>query len=463
VEEVDWRPDGRLLAVGCNDQLIYIWDTAAKQPLSALEGHENDGIHVKFSHSGRFLVSSCLDHTIRLWDPVRGQELVRAAGDFIDLSADDQHLSLTEEGGHLELWGVSDGGECLTLHHGMVGNRTPRPADGGVQGVAFGKNERLLASGGGDGVRLWDLSASVADIAHLRSARSTMLFRPGDGSLLTYCQDGARLWPVQSGGEKGNEVIRIGPPRVLNVPSGKSVAGRVCWVGDGRSVLSVDEARHQVVRFSLAGAAEESRLPAIPNLDRVAVSPDGHWAATGTWPVSHIRVWDIERRELVTTLVKGARSAAFSPDGHWLVTSPDQDQVCRFWHIGSWRPGPEIESTAGQCSALAFAPDGSLLAFEGTSDHSVKLIRVDTGQEVATLTAPEPMGISGLCFSADGSRLAVATSGHIIHVWDLRAIRRQLSELGLDWKLPAYRDSPPARPIRIDVPPPDPRALLQQL
>jgi hypothetical protein len=47
------------------------------------------------------------------------------------------------------------------------------------------------------------------------------------------------------------------------------------------------------------------------------------------------------------------------------------------------------------------------------------------------------------CFSPDGIRLVtVSQGGSSIHVWDLRAIHRQLAERGLDGDLPPY--PPPA-------------------
>jgi hypothetical protein len=53
--------------------------------------------------------------------------------------------------------------------------------------------------------------------------------------------------------------------------------------------------------------------------------------------------------------------------------------------------------------------------------------------------------------SPDGSRLVLTTNdGPAVHVWDLRAIRRQLGEMGLDWDAPAYPQDDPAR---ADLPP----------
>ena len=40
-----------------------------------------------------------------------------------------------------------------------------------------------------------------------------------------------------------------------------------------------------------------------------------------------------------------------------------------------------------------------------------------------------------------------------MHVWDLRAIRKHLTEMGLDWDAPAYSDDDPAGPSAPPLPP----------
>ena len=57
-------------------------------------------------------------------------------------------------------------------------------------------------------------------------------------------------------------------------------------------------------------------------------------------------------------------------------------------------------------------------------------------------------------FSPDGSRLVVTTNdGPAVHVWDLRAIRKHLAGMGLDWDAPAYPDDDPASPSAPPLPP----------
>src|SRR5262249_3453006 len=54
------------------------------------------------------------------------------------------------------------------------------------------------------------------------------------------------------------------------------------------------------------------------------------------------------------------------------------------------------------------------------------------------LLAPDAHRIECLRFSPEGSQLAASTQGRVIQLWDLRAIRQELREVGLDWDLPPY-------------------------
>jgi len=127
-----------------------------------------------------------------------------------------------------------------------------------------------------------------------------------------------------------------------------------------------------------------------------------------------------------------------TPDGRWLVTAPPGDAPLRSWEVGSWQPGPTVPRPSAKPLALAPSPDGTVLV--SMEPGPPRFFHPVTGKELATLEAPRNYGgAAGARFSPDGAWLAVATGNHTIHVWDLRAIRRGLAELDLDWELPAYR------------------------
>ena len=112
------------------------------------------------------LISSSWDGTMRVWDPVRGTHLLTLPAGLLGIGPDDRQVALREHDSRLGLWELADGRECRALHHGMVGNRTPRPEDWGPHAVDFSPDGRLLASSDTDGVRLWDPSTG-APIAHM--------------------------------------------------------------------------------------------------------------------------------------------------------------------------------------------------------------------------------------------------------------------------------------------------------
>ena len=91
------------------------------------------------------------------------------------------------------------------------------------------------------------------------------------------------------------------------------------------------------------------------------------------------------------------------------------------------------------------SPDGRLAVVEDTS-KVLRLVEIETGRILARLESPDQQCDGVATFSPDGSRLVVTTNEPpCVHVWDLRAIRRRLGEMGLDWDQPPYPALPPVR------------------
>jgi hypothetical protein len=166
-----------------------------------------------------------------------------------------------------------------------------------------------------------------------------------------------------------------------------------------------------------------------------------------------VRVWDVASDRPVEPLPSGIGDrtfgqVAFSPDGRWLVDGWQANYLIR--RVGHWEEIPHIlprENPGSDAAPAAFSPDSRLLAIAHTPVE-VQLIDLTTFEEVARLLAPGAQYITRMRFSPDGSCLAVATENDKrIQLWDLRAIRRKLQQLGLDWELPPY---PPEGPQTSD-------------
>jgi WD40 repeat protein len=72
---VAWHPDGKLLATGCDDRRIYLWDGNTGEPRGVLEGHGWEVHDLAFNHKGDWLASFGWDMTLRLWDVATRKQL----------------------------------------------------------------------------------------------------------------------------------------------------------------------------------------------------------------------------------------------------------------------------------------------------------------------------------------------------------------------------------------------------
>jgi hypothetical protein len=92
----------------------------------------------------------------------------------------------------------------------------------------------------------------------------------------------------------------------------------------------------------------------------------------------------------------------------------------------------------GATGHSVFSDDGRLVAVR-SSFSTLQLIDPNRGTPVAELHTPHAERIGYFCFNHQGDRIAVRyLTTKAVEIWDLRLIRAQLKELGLDWDLPDY-------------------------
>jgi Tfp pilus assembly protein PilF len=325
---------------------------------------------------------------------------------------------------------VADGRECRTL------TQTPAGADEPlyISAPALHHDGRLLAVGLDTGFGLWD-AATGSPLALLPcySPVNGVLFEPS-GALLTAGRAGLFRWPVRADPAEPTR-LRVGPPQRLPSPP---AAMRLAQSRDGNVLAVVNRAivgfhPHEggwILRRDRAGTP--LRIDERADLADVAVSPDGRWVATVNHQKGIIKVWDARDGHLEKTLAEwGGLWPRFSRDGRWLSTGADGG---RLYAVGTWAPGPRLGGYGGD-----FSPDGKLVAL--ATEGPPRLVDAVTGRACATLAGPLREAVRYPTFSPDGTRLMGIIRRGVV-VWDLRAVRRELAELGLDWEPPAY---PPAQ------------------
>jgi WD40 repeat protein len=301
---------------------------------------------------------------------------------------------------------------------------------------------RLLAAAARDSsVVLIDLAAG-REVAALSAPDERPILWEPSGSLLTCGKSGLLRWPVRAD-PAAPARYRLEPREQL-LPNGN----RFLWGSnsDGQTLVTPDFSRGAVV-VHRARPSHTVRLRPQQDVRNCAVSPDGRWVATGSHENTDglgAKVWDAATGEPVKELqVPGFCEVAFSPDGRWLLTTSGG---CRLWEVGSWKEGPKVGGATG-----CFSPNGQLLAVEDSAG-AIRLVRPESGGEVARLEAPEQTRLMPRCFTPDGTQLiATGVDTRALHVWNLRRIQKELVRLGLDWDAPPYPEAADGVPEPIEV------------
>jgi len=144
----------------------------------------------------------------------------------------------------------------------------------------------------------------------------------------------------------------------------------------------------------------------------------------------------------------------FSPDGRWFFLSSGLE--CSLFRVGVWeRPVWTVRRSQPLAlgTPFSFSRDGALLAMTALP-KAIRLVWAETGEELATFEEPDGGSVAAVEMSPSGRWVAAGLESGELKLWDLFAIRRELSRLGLDWDgPPALRNEPQRdpRPLRFEV------------
>jgi WD40 repeat protein len=181
------------------------------------------------------------------------------------------------------------------------------------------------------------------------------------------------------------------------------------------------------------GAPGKVKLPEIKPtapvksaISSLAFQPGGSILALGRY--REVELVDGAKRSPAGKLTGHAnqvRAVAFSPDGK-LIAAAGGDPA-RFGEIKIWSVAErkELRSMRGHRDnifAVAFSPDGAKLA-TCSYDRLIKIWDVATGEEIKTLK-DHTDAVFAVAFSPDGKRLASASADRTVKIWEVASGQR---------------------------------------
>ncbi len=435
VSSVAWSPNGEQLATACYDHNVYLWNrsTPTASP-KILRGHGTKVRHVAFNRSNSLLMSYSWDSTTRWWDPQTGAFLFSAAVRGLQFSADGKWVGVEYPGEAAGRWRLAPGLISRTLH-GHSNSSI-------VAAVAFGPQSDVLASAGTmDGVRFWNVQTSHP-AEHVFQEPAYDIKFLSENQLLVATQNGFYL--SELGRERVPKTIdrwsdywniALGRRKLLsNLPTRSIAVTR-----DGVLIASgTSVGRHFLFQHnSNEPPCRTSEWDIPEGISFTAISPNGEWVVYAVKQHPSIYARNTKTGETTLLPVGGSARLTFSPDGRYLVVGRFDGNTAL--EVGSWKKAFELETSAAGFGNVAFSRDMNLLAV--VDFRKIRLLSFPDRVPLASLRVLDeedllssfPEGAASPAFSKDGRWLAIGAGHGTLRLWDLHAVRRQLSKLQLDW------------------------------
>ena len=407
LNDVVMGADGTLVTSG-DDGTVIAWDLQTGRERGRVSGPDprEDVYNPEVSADGSVIAGGwSTSRTVRIHDVRSGTTVATFDVDrgwVLALSPDGRRIALSVEEGRLAVFEVATGRKVVDLAgEGLWA------AD-----LAWSPDGRWVSGSlEGSGGRVWD--ADTGELVAMLVPGHTgyapvMKWSPDSTMVATAGHDGtARVWR-----RSGEDFVHVATLSALSTRDGLLGAAftpdsRLLYAG-GFDVLS----SITVFDVSAAGSAEWATVAAPLEWSGLAFAPDGGELYLGS-ETTDARVVDPTSgrslgtvgRQLDATRVgeQMAREVEVSPDGLLAMASEDGVRV-----VDPSTGEPVLEYTPEQWwpAALAWSPDGLLLAVAGHDDGSTVVLDL-SGNEVGRVQEEEPYVAISVAFSPDGTRLAV--------------------------------------------------------
>lgn len=284
-------------------------------------------------------------------------------------------------------------------------------------------------------MRVWDVA--TAALRHQQGENGTLggpIAVSPDEKLLACGHEAVSLWDLATG------------KRVQRVPTGARWIDALGWLDDkklvlvGGNVIDQSDSERWIAVWD-AGEQKETRRLGLGkepvwghHTAFRAFSPDGQFLVSSQFaigsssgPVPPTFLWRTTKGKRLHQIggkdTGGGRAVAFSPDGRMLATPDWWTAPIQVWEVATGKERRRLPaSDEARVDSIAFSPDGRLLV-AGDCYGRIHVWDLANGKEVKTLAGHDG-AISCLAFTEDGKLMASGSEDTTVLVWDLADIAK---------------------------------------
>ena len=466
ISKLIFSPDGTLLVSADYDNVPpRLWDVTTGKLIKTLtKDLDIYNRHIlNFSKDGKTLACSATSaktrsRKIELWDVATKTLRTTLSKTKLDskfgqlaFSPDSKTVARANRNGEIQVWDVNTGEELSSFRTKHTHGSTT---------LAFSSDSRILASGQGKTIRLWDTFnfTELSDRIDIDTGFTTMVLSPngrtltgvsgftleikgGIDSVIESVRGRLNVWETLTGNKLSEVPVESHKGDVPELPGQKfssfssiGMYGPTVFSKNGHMLATVINKNGHLLLIDQNSqwATEDNlftvHLWAVPykkshatlkghtkKINVLAFTPNGKMIASGS-DDGTIRLWDTSTgTQMLSIPSRKTNSLAFSEDGKILASSDPVN--IQLWDVGTGRQLKSLKAKNDSVNVLAFSTDSNILAC-GNRDGTIRLRDLSTGNELTTFKGHVDR-INALSFSPDGKMLASGSVDGAIFLWSI--------------------------------------------